>query len=285
MCSLPQPQSEKRRSTLSRLVISYFILSFVLHLDVQGMVDEPYRFQAGLRISENLPLSDAQRRSLLNGLKSCTGFMELHFDESGQLSVGDRTHLTHGSNTARELLFATVESRDSFILESSTHSPTIAFAEIAGTDTYIDALNGEKRGVWRVRLDFSDFANLRGPDHAVASFTPAINLLHELGHGVLKKWDLLTSADQLGDCERHINLIRRELGLPVRETYQPRGWRAVSPGNSTNSFQAEFRFSMIDEHTHKKKTFYLAFDVDRVCDVSKVRSLPPGRAEILAALR
>jgi hypothetical protein len=41
---------------------------------------------------------------------------------------------------------------------------------------------------------------------------------------------------------------------------------------------------MVYKHNNKK-TFYLAFEVDRVCDIAKIRELPPGRAEILVAMR
>ena len=273
--------AQERRTRL--ILVPIWILVLVVPQRATGK-SEPYRFRAGLRTSNELPLKPSELESLLNGLRFCTGFMELRFEESGQLYLGDRTHLDGGSNTARELLVAAVDSQDSFIVESRRHSPTIGFAEIEATDIYIDTMR-LKHDVWRVRLDFSDFVYLRGPDKAVGSFGPAFVLLHELGHGVLKKRDLLTKVDKLGECERHVNLIRRELGLPERESYQSRGFMAVSPGSSAESLQAEFTFSMIDPQSGKKKTFYVRFDVDRVCDVAKIRSLPPGRAEIFVAIR
>ena len=266
------------------LVIISLNLIFVVPPRAEGNADELYFRRVGLRISKDLPLRNSELESLLKGLRFCTGFVELRIEENGQLDLGDRKHFSGGSKTARELLVAAVESRDSFIIEGSKYSPAIAFAEIEPTDIYIDGMK-VKHEIWRVRLDFSDFAYLRGPDKALASFGPAFALLHELGHGVLKKSDFVTKADQLGECERHMNLIRQELGLPERESYRLRGWRGVTPGSSAQSWQAEFIFSMIDEQSNKKKTFYLAFDVDRVCNVEEIRSLPPGRAEIFVATR
>jgi hypothetical protein len=283
MVSLTQrPFGQQHRIGLI-LVITCYLLVFTVP-PARGKSDEPYRFRAGLVSSKELPLKGSELESLLNGLRFCTGFMELRFQENGQLHLGDRTHLDGGSNTARELLVAAVDSRDSFIVESRKHSPTIGFAEIEPTEIYIDAVN-ERHEIWRVRLDFGDFTSLRGPEKAVASFGPALVLLHELGHGVLKKRDLLTKTDQLGECERHMNLIRRELGLPERESYQSRGFMGVSPGSSAESLQAEFIFSISDEQGRKRKTFYVVFDVDRVCDVDRIRALPPGRAEIFIAMR
>lgn len=283
MDSLAQ-QPGKRCGNRLILVITCSALAFVAPAWARAKFDEPYSFRAGLRSSKKLSLIGKDLESLLNDLRFCTGFMELRFEEDGQLHLGDRKQITRGSKTARQLLVAAVDSHDSFILEATRHSPTIAFAEIESTDIYIDAMNG-RHEVWRIRLDFSDFANLRGPERAVASFGPSLALLHELGHGVLKKSDLLTKSDELGECERHMNLIRRELGLPERGSYQPRGWKAVSPGSVAESLQAELKFLMMDVNSNKKKTFYVAFDVDRVCDVAKIRALPPGRAEIFVAMR
>jgi hypothetical protein len=274
----------KRRGKRRILIMICCLLACAVPSWSSGQSADQYYFRPGLWSSKEAPLKSSELESLVSGLRFCTGFRELRFEQSGKLTLGDRTKLDRGSSTARALLVAAVESRDSFVLESSKYSPTIVFAEIEPTDTYIDARNG-KHYVWRVRLDFSDFDSLRGPAKAITSFSPAFVLLHELVHGVLKKPDLLTETDQLGDCERHVNLIRRELKLPERETFQPRSWRAASPGTTAESLQAEFRFSMIDKHSRKTKTFYLAFDVDRVCDIAKVRALPPGRAEIFAAMR
>jgi hypothetical protein len=244
----------------------------------------PYRFQPGLRVSSEAPLSHAETQSLLKDLKFCTGLQDLSLDDDGHFSTIERTRVTGGSAGARRLLIRAIESTDSFILESANHSPLVAFAEIEPTDTYVDAQN-RKHTVFRLRLDFADFNKLRGPEKVITAFGPAIVMLHELGHGVLKLNDDVSREDRLGGCERHVNSIRRELRLPERESYMPRGWRGVSPGETHESLQAEFSFSMIEESSRKQKKFYLAFAVDRVCDVVGIRSLPPGRAEIFLALR
>jgi hypothetical protein len=281
--ALLKQKSWRLRSCFNVITVS-LILIFLVPLHAHGTSDEQYFHWRGLRVSKWLPPSRKELESLVRELRISTGFTELHFEGSGQLVLGDRERLVGGSKAARELLLAAVDSPDVFILESATHSRSIAFAEIEPTDVYFDPEN-VRHEVWRVRLDFSDFVHLRGSDRAIAALGPAMTFMHELAHGVLKMRDSITAVDQLGECERHINLIRAELGLPQRERYEPRSWRGVSPGSSGQSLQAEFKLSIIDEESNKKKTYHLAFDVDRVCDIEKVKALPPGRPEIFVATR
>jgi hypothetical protein len=277
-------QYPKRRIVPSALATFCMTVGIGLLSAPAMQADELYRFQSGLQLSSEAPLTGRQIHSLLKGLKTCTGFDDLKIDDTGLFKVIDRTRLNGGSINARRLLVAAIDGNDSFILEGVSHSSTIAFAEIEQTDVYVDSSN-LRHSVWRIRLDFSDFNDLRGPEKAVMSFGPPLVLFHELGHGVFHLSDALGREDPLGACERFVNLIRNELGLPERENYRPRGWRAVSPGNTAESLQGEFSFSLPDQSTQRPKTYYLAFDVDRVCDVLKLQSLPPGRAEVFIASR
>jgi hypothetical protein len=282
MLRLPSLLIKRSGSALTVFVLAVFFL--MPGREANGSQDQPYRFQPGLSVIKERGFSRRNLQLLIDGLKNGTGFTDLFVNESGRVVLGNRENVSRGSSSARELLVAAIDSRDSFILENSNYSQAIAFGEIESCITYVDE-NNQKHAVWRLRLDLSDFAGLRGPGEAIASFDPALVVLHELAHGVLQLRDSLSAADQLGECERHINRIRSELGLPERETYRPRGWRAVSPGHSAESLQAEFRFSQLNPSKNGKKSFYLVFDVDRVCDVLLMQSLPPGRAEIFVATR
>src|SRR5205823_6263716 len=179
-------------------------------------------------------LTAKQLQTMLEGLRSKTGLMEMQFDADGALKLGDRTHIVGGSATARALVCAAVDSLDSFRLENYNQSPTVAFAQIASTEDYVDA-NEVKHVVWDLRFDFHDFTELRGGAELIAAFDPAMNLLHELGHGVLRLSDMVSKTDPLGECERHINQIRGELGLPERQQYAPQNKLAVTPGNTAQS--------------------------------------------------
>jgi hypothetical protein len=106
-------------------------------------------------------------------------------------------------------------------LESHERSPQVAFARIYES---LDELIGEaglRRTIFQVQLDFADFNQVAGPREAKAAFDIGIALLHELVHGVLKLENPRGAMDQIGECDAHVNQMRRELGLPERLYYHP----------------------------------------------------------------
>jgi hypothetical protein len=58
------------------------------------------------------------------------------FDESGFLALGDQTRFIGGSETARDLLIATVNGRLAIEMEGHNNSPHIAFARISAGTVY-----------------------------------------------------------------------------------------------------------------------------------------------------
>ena len=238
--------------------------------------DEVYRFRPGVHLSRAHPLNHDQVKGLLNGLQFWTGLGEIGFDAEGNLRLGDRSNIVAGSKTARELIVAAVDSRDSFTIEDASASPAIAFAQIEPTETYVAGSDPPRNG-WQVRIDFSDFAELKGNEEVRRAFDPAINLLHELTHGVLGYFDPIESADELGATERYINRIRAELGLPQRQHYYPRTWTVNSSPK-----QSEFTFTCAQPNTPEWKELKVTFDLNRVFDVSKARSRTAAQANLLA---
>ena len=251
-------------ASIFTLIASVMVPAFALSRAAYSAPDV-VRFRTGLSNSGSRPLTAKQLQSLLEGLRMKTGLMEMQFDETGLLRLGDRAHIVGGSATARALVFAAAESLDSFRLENHKQSPTIAFVQIEATEDFVDAAE-IKHVIWNLRFDFQDFVQLRGGREVIATFDPAMNLLHELGHGVLKLSDAVSHADPLGECERHINQIRRELRLPERQSYAPENKLAVPPGNTAQSIQAEMIFVLKDpgKRENKSRSFSLSFEVERV---------------------
>lgn len=280
--------TSRRRAMASvcTLIASVLVLAFAPSRAAYSAPDEVVRFRPGLCNSQSRPLTAKQLRTLLEGLRLKTGLMEMWFHENGVLKLGDRTHIGGGSATARALIFAAVDSLDSFRLENHQQSPTIAFAQIASTEDYVDAAE-IKHVVWDLRFDFHDFTTLRGGAESLAAFDPAINLLHELGHSVLNLSDAVSQADPLGGCERHINQIRRELGLPERQSYTPQSKLAVTPGNTARSMQAELIFVRAEsgKRESKIKMSSLSFDVERVQFLATATLQSGQRAEMVVAIR
>jgi hypothetical protein len=214
-----------------------------------------YKFRSGLHLSREHQFSEKDRRLIEKRLGAATGFVDLSFAEDGKLTLGNRSFVD-GSASARSLIEAVVDSKDSFILESTPNSSSIAFAHIESTLDYFD-VQGEKHQAWHIRLDLKDFTKLRGSDKTLESFSPVMVLFHELGHGQLKLRDPLDALDALGDCERYVNEIRRELGLPLRDSYVPRSRQPLT----ASSEEAELRFA----------TQSLRFELESVCGSCRER--------------
>jgi hypothetical protein len=242
--------------------------------------DELYRFRPGLHLSRSFALSKKEQQLLLQGLRECSGLTALNFEENGKLTLGDIQQFSGGSASARTLLQAVADSRDSFTLESTPNSAAIAFAQIEATADYVDA-EGRKQQAWHIRIDFSDFSKLRGSETVLDAFSPTMNLLHELAHGELKLRDPVDDFDLLGDCENYINRIRAELNLPLREFYLPFR-RQPFASEIARTEQAELSFRQFDSQA-RSKTLYLSFGLTEVCATCKTQGSSSGFSETWTA--
>jgi len=166
-------------------------------------------------------LSEKQLRQTQDSLRHKSGFMELGFDAQGWLTLGNRQRIRGGSATARALLIAAVESGNLYQLESHESSPEVAFARIYESATWVIGATGQRLDIYQVQIDFADFDCLQGARQAKAALDLGLSLLHELVHGVLKLQDPQGEPDQIGECDAHVNQMRRELQLPERLYYHP----------------------------------------------------------------
>jgi hypothetical protein len=199
-----------------------FALALLLGaLSLAALANPVSSYPAGVRNSSGpRRLNERQLQTLKESLRRKSGFVELEFDRQGALTLGNRQNIAGGSATARALLVAAVDSANLYEFESYERSPEIAFARILDTEYRIDE-TGQQVNVYHAQIDFADFDRLRGPREAKASFDIGIALLHELAHGVLKLQDPPGDTDEIGECDAHINQIRRELRLPERLYYHP----------------------------------------------------------------
>ncbi|MBL8191688.1 MAG: hypothetical protein JNK38_26955 [Acidobacteria bacterium] len=165
-------------------------------------------------------LSSQQLQQVRETLSRKSGFTELGFDEQGTMTLGNRQNVVGGSATARALLIAGVDNNNLFELENHSQSDEVAFAQLYECADWVIGETGKHMTVFRVQVDFDDFKHLSGANEAKATFDLGIALLHELTHGVLRLPDT-QEIGQIGDCDAHVNQIRRELRLPERLYYQP----------------------------------------------------------------
>lgn len=177
----------------------------------------------GLRNSRGARALNANQLQMLQQtLRQKTGFTELGFGVQGELTLGHRNQVVGGSAIARALMVTAVESENLFELENHEDSPSVAFAQINEAIDEVNGKTGKRLTIFQVQLDFADFDRLGGPREAKASFDVGIALFHELVHGVLKLPDPQGGRlNEIGECDAHVNQIRRELHLPERLFYHP----------------------------------------------------------------
>jgi hypothetical protein len=175
----------------------------------------------GVRNSSGPNRLDARQLQILReSLRHKSGFAALGFDQQGALTLGNRQNIVGGSATARALLAAAIDGANLYELESHERSPEIAFARLREMEYRISE-TGKRVDIYQAQIDFADFDHLQGPREAKASLYVGIALLHELAHGVLKLQDPPSDRDEIGECDAHVNQVRRELQLPERLYYHP----------------------------------------------------------------
>ena len=77
---------------------------------------------------------------------------------------------------------------------------------------------------------------------------------------------------KLGQCERYLNLMRAELGLPLRQYYFPKTRLARSPASLSQILQGELNFTRADPHSKKAEESLLTFNIEMVVDSQRVKS-------------
>lgn len=165
-------------------------------------------------------LNEKQLLQVSENLSRKSGFAELGFDGQGALTLGNRQRVDGGSATARALLVSAVDSHNLYELENHERSDDVAFASLHAIKDRVTFDLPKRTTVFLVQIDFADFNKLSGDREAKASFDPGIAILHELTHAVLKLQDP-QDMNEIGECDAHVNQMRRELQLPERLYYHP----------------------------------------------------------------
>lgn len=178
-----------------------------------------FSFSSLAATSGKLVLSDSisrpHREELLRRLRKITGWTELTFNNDGALQANPEL-ITGGSASARDLLNRALSGDGIIVFEDASSRKDVVFCKvISGKPDPQLAIAGQ---VHVVQIDFTDFRQVTGDKQALAAFDVGWAVLHEIDHVVADSEDPQQN-NYPGHCENHINTMRRELGLPVRNTY------------------------------------------------------------------
>jgi hypothetical protein len=204
-------------------------------------------------------LSPAHREQLVTKLRGITGFPDLKFDDDGVLREGSRTP-PGGSRSARELVAHAVSGRNIVVIEDTSNRAEIAFCRVIPGKWKKNAAGNPP--VFVVQIDFADFDQLVGDERALEAFNVGWGLLHELDHIVNDSPDA-TSLGETGECEAHLNQMRRECNLPQRADY----FSTLLPLSADSDFTTRFvrlAFEQQQPSANKKKRYWVIWDANVV---------------------
>ena len=205
---------------------------------------------------QSIPL--VRRTELVTKLRKITGWAGLDFDRAGGLQSGNRAAVG-GSKTAREFLMSAMRGPIVVVLEDASRSADIAFCRVNPGRWTKDPESGPAAYV--VQIDFSDFEQVSGDERALEAFNVGWGLLHELDHAVNDSSDA-SQLDEAGECEAHINRMRRECDLPERANY----YFTPLPATADPVFITRLVRLGFEQQapTNKKKRYWLVWDANAV---------------------
>jgi hypothetical protein len=198
-------------------------------------------------------ISKSNREELAHRLRTITGWAELAFAGDGALVPG-YSGPSEGSKSARDLITRALAGKRVILLEDASSRKDVVFCRVdLGA---LDQANAPSE-VYVVLIDFADFRQVTGDKQAKAAFNVGWAVLHELDHVVEESED--PETDVAGDCEGRINRMRRELGLPVRNSYF---FSFLPLKNDGNLITRYVRLGFDQEHVtpSKRRRYWLIWD-------------------------
>lgn len=204
-------------------------------------------------------LSEAHRDQLASKLRRITGWPGLKFDRSGFLRRGNAEPVG-GSQTARDLVAKAIYGSQVVVLEDASKHPDVAFCRVLPGKWKNHSSNNLPAHV--VQIDFADFEQVLGDERALDAFNVGWGLLHEFDHIVEDSRDAM-SLDETGECEAHINQMRRECDLPERAHY----FYTLLPLSTETAFTTRLVRLAFDQEQpsgNKKKRYWVLWDANVV---------------------
>jgi hypothetical protein len=199
----------------------------------------------------------ARSNQLAKSLQRITGWKNLGFDEQGILTFsGDPQG---GSALARDLLNQAVTSSGYLALEDASRRTDVVFCRIV-PGRWMKGNSEVPINI--ILIDFADFDQVIGDESALEAFNVGWGVLHEMVHG-LKNLDDTDQQDQLGDCEKLINQMRKECGLAERAEY----FYKMHPATTDTEYARRYvrmAFEQSVPLSSKKKRYWIVWDANIV---------------------
>lgn len=203
-------------------------------------------------------VSNNDRRELTEKLQKITGWTGLEFANDGVLRKSGDKQPVGGSQRARTLLAQAMSASDAIVIEDVSRDPTVVFSRAHYAHVRQAAL--QTAPVFVIQIDFADFHHVTGDRMALQAFDLGWVVLHELDHIVNNSQDA-SYAWEAGDCETHINQMRGECGLPVRQDY----FFTFLPASTDSVFARRFvRLAFEKETGGIRNRFWIVWDADLV---------------------
>jgi hypothetical protein len=199
-------------------------------------------------------VSQTNREELVLRLRTITGWSDLAFNADGALKIG-YAGPKEGSRIAGDLLNRAFSGNRVILLEDASSRKDVVFCRVV--QGVLDNPSNDSSEVYVVLIDFADFDQVSGDKPARAAFDVGWAVLHEMDHVVEDSQDPLENG--AGDCESHINQMRRELGLPTRNSYFYSFLPLKNDGNLISRF-VRLGFDSDAATPSRKKRYWLIWD-------------------------
>ena len=172
---------------------------------------------------------------------------------------------------ARELLATAVTGTKAILLEDASRHSEVVFSRVVPASIKHETSTAFPAFV--IQIDFADFEHVTGDRLALQAFDAGWVVLHELDHIVNNSFDA-DDAGEAGECENHINQMRRECDLPERSEY----FFTLLPLVSDSVFITRFvRLAFKQDLAGDKKRYWLLWDASLVGGLDQHKQLAAVR--------
>ena len=258
-----RPETQSR--VVSALARTSFLCITVVVCTFPGLVSVDSTNRIVCR--QQLPV--ARREILAEKLRGITG-LQIKFDEDGVLRLMPAV-AQGGSPVARNLISKALAGTNVVLLEDASGRQDVAFSQVVHAQWKHHSSHLPPAFV--VLIDFADFEHLLGDREALKAFDVGWSFLHELDHVVNDSVDT-QGANDAGECENHINLMRRECNLPLRASY----FFTYFPSTRQSDFHTRYvrlPFEHTNAATNKHRRYWVMWDAALVgglpAEIAKAR--------------